>query len=474
MGKKALKPNFGTDGWRAIIGEGFSIENSLIVIKSLLNTFQNRRKKFAIGYDTRFLSSDIAYKLSNYLINNGHEVYISESPVPTPTVSFTVKNMRCDFGIIITASHNSYEWNGIKIKNSEGQSIDDKVVKKISNEIENIDLDKEDYKKLTHNSKNNQINYEDFISPYIDSIKKLIDINKIKKAKLKVVVDCMFGTSISILNRILGGDDCNIIEINNNINPNFPGIKQPEPISQNLKRLKSTVTELNADIGFGFDADSDRVGVVDNMGLYIDAPYVFCSISDHILGNREEVKSFCTTVSMTSMADKIADFYNIDCIRTKIGFKYVAPAMSENNSILGGEESGGYSYAPHLNERDGTISALLLLEQLVHYKFDANNLYSSQKEKYGKFFFKRTDLTIKEESKENLIKYIKDFNSKSLFDKKIKSIDKKDGLKITLNDDTWVLLRLSGTEPVARIYCESLNEKNLNDLITKFKNQIKT
>ena len=151
----------------------------------------------------------------------------------------------------------------------------------------------------------------------------------------------MFGTSASLLSKILEGGKCNIIEINNNQDPSFPGIKQPEPISNNLKKLKLKINDIKADIGFGFDADSDRVGLVDNKGNYIDAPYAFCSIAEHILGNRNEIQSICTTVSMSSMIDKIATYYKADCIRTKIGFKYVAPEMTLNKSILGGEESGG-------------------------------------------------------------------------------------------------------------------------------------
>ena len=173
------------------------------------------------------------------------------------------------------------------------------------------------------------------------------------------------------------------------------------------------------------------------------------------------------------MIDRIATFYKVDCIRTKIGFKYVAPEMTLNKSILGGEESGGYSYSPHLNERDGTISALLLLEQLVDSDVSSEELYINQKKKYGDHFFKRSDFEIDQNSKNKLTKFIKDFNKDNLFDLEIKSIDKKDGLKINLNDNSWLLLRLSGTEPVARIYCESKNEKSVNDLISNFIKYIK-
>jgi len=468
MAKNTSKPAFGTDGWRAKIGEEFNLENCLLVIKSFLESIGGQNKKIIIGYDTRFLSKNISEQISKYISYCGHEVILSNAPVPTPVVSFTVKNKGFDFGIIITASHNSSLWNGIKIKNSKGQSIDEKTVSSISEKINSLVIKDDDY-----SNNNMEIVCEDFIDEYLNSISKFINIEKIKNTKLKVVVDCMFGTSVSLLSKILEGGECSIIEINNNQDPNFPGIIQPEPIAENLKKLSSKIIELKANIGFGFDADSDRVGLVDNKGNYIDAPYAFCSIADHVLGNRNEIQSICTTVSMSSMIDKISISYGVDCIRTKIGFKYVAPEMTLNKSILGGEESGGYSYSPHLNERDGTISALLLLEQLVDSNLNAEKLYANQKEKYGDHFFKRSDFEIDQNSKNKLTKFIKDFNSDNLFNLEIKSIDKKDGLKIILDENSWLLLRLSGTEPVARIYCESKNEKSTKDLILKFTNYIK-
>tara|TARA_Y100000590_G_C15746107_1_gene1022094 strand:- start:7048 stop:8463 length:1416 start_codon:yes stop_codon:yes gene_type:complete len=470
MQKNISKPTFGTDGWRAKIDEEFNLDNCILVIKSFLKTLDNKNKKIIIGYDTRFLSKDFSEQISKYIYYHGHKVLLSVGPVPTPVVSFAVKNKGFDFGIIITASHNSSIWNGIKIKNSEGESINEKIVVNISEKINSLSIENDDY-----NYKNDEIKIkrEDFIEEYLNSISKFINIEKIKKSKLKVIVDCMFGTSVSLINKILEGGECNIIEINNDQNPNFPGIIQPEPIAENLKKLISTVVELNADIGFGFDADSDRVGLIDNKGNYIDAPYTFCSIADHVLGNRKEVRSICTTVSMSSMIDKIATSYGVECFRTKIGFKYVAPEMTLNKSILGGEESGGYSYSPHLNERDGTVSALLLLEQLVDSKFDSSELYINQKKKYGDYFFKRQDLKIDQNSKNKLIKYIEGFNNNNLFNLNVNSIEKKDGLKIILGEDSWILLRLSGTEPVARIYCESKNEKSVNDLISKFASQIR-
>jgi len=239
MAKNTSKPAFGTDGWRAKIGEEFNLENCLLVIKSFLESIGGQNKKIIIGYDTRFLSKNISEQISKYISYCGHEVILSNAPVPTPVVSFTVKNKGFDFGIIITASHNSSLWNGIKIKNSKGQSIDEKTVSSISEKINSLVIKDDDY-----SNNNMEIVSEDFIDEYLNSISKFINIEKIKNTKLKIVVDCMFGTSVSLLSKILEGGECSIIEINNNQDPNFPGIIQPEPIAENLKKLSSKIIEL--------------------------------------------------------------------------------------------------------------------------------------------------------------------------------------------------------------------------------------
>ena len=341
MNTNVSKPKFGTDGWRGIIGEDFNSFNCLLVVTSLLKLSPNL-KKIIIGYDTRELSYEISIKIKKYLFNKGIDTILSSCPIPTPAVSFSVKNKGADLGIIITASHNSKIWNGIKIKNKYGQSISESEASKLTKIIykEKIDMDEFNKFDLIDLKENDTT---DLLPDYINSIKKIIDVNKIKNSKLNLIVDCMNGTSKSILEKIVGEGECKISEINNNNDSSFPGIKQPEPIEENLSDLKLKVKELNADAGFAFDADSDRVGVIDNKTNYIEAPFVFCIIADHVLGNKKINKNISTTVSMTSMIDAITKKYNINCFRTKVGFKYVAPNMEENDSIIGGEESGGYA-----------------------------------------------------------------------------------------------------------------------------------
>tara|TARA_B100001115_G_C15848010_1_gene428538 strand:+ start:78 stop:1487 length:1410 start_codon:yes stop_codon:yes gene_type:complete len=458
------KPKFGTDGWRGIIGKNFNSKNCFIVASSLL-TLSNSISKVVIGYDTRDLSKEISFKISNFYKSKGIRVILSESPIPTPVVSFSVKNQNADFGIIITASHNSKIWNGIKIKNKNGQSINEEEANKLTNIIENHNINKIDLD--IFESTNNDLYGVDLLTEYIKSIRKIVDIETVRKSNMNVIIDCMFGTSKSIFKKIIGEGNIKVSEINDIQDSSFPGIKQPEPIEENLNNLKNKVTNSNADIGFAFDADSDRVGIIDNKSNYLESPYVFCIIADHVLKTKNR-RNISTTVSMTSMIDEIVKKYGVKCFRTKVGFKYVAPNMEKNNSILGGEESGGYSYSEHLLERDGIASSLLILEKIINSRLISSNLMEDLSIRYGNYFYKRLDIELKENILEKFKYFISNFDESKIINQEIRNIDREDGIKIIFKNNEWILVRLSGTEPLARIYAESKNKDSVNLLISKF------
>tara|TARA_Y100001958_G_scaffold158175_1_gene155294 strand:- start:3280 stop:4689 length:1410 start_codon:yes stop_codon:yes gene_type:complete len=458
------KPKFGTDGWRGIIGKNFNSKNCFIVASSLL-TLSNSISKVVIGYDTRDLSKEISFKISNFYKSKGIRVILSESPIPTPVVSFSVKNQNADFGIIITASHNSKIWNGIKIKNKNGQSINEVEANKLTNIIENHNINKIDLD--IFESTNNDLYGVDLLTEYIKSIRKIVDIETVRKSNMNVIIDCMFGTSKSIFKKIIGEGNIKVSEINDIQDSSFPGIKQPEPIEENLNNLKNKVTNSNADIGFAFDADSDRVGIIDNKSNYLESPYVFCIIADHVLKTKNR-RNISTTVSMTSMIDEIVKKYGVKCFRTKVGFKYVAPNMEKNNSILGGEESGGYSYSEHLLERDGIASSLLILEKIINSRLISSNLMEDLSIRYGNYFYKRLDIELKENIFEKFKYFISNFDESKIINQEIRNIDREDGIKIIFKNNEWILVRLSGTEPLARIYAESKNKDSVNLLISKF------
>ena len=468
---------FGTDGWRGIIGEDFTFQNIIYLTEALSNHIKNTSEtdpnnlKVIIGYDTRFLSKESASLISRVLADNSIHVSISNTPIPTPVVSFTTLKSDSDYGIIVTASHNPGIWNGIKIKDSQGNSITEKEEESIEKEISKIKLSKsylnKEYTDFNLAEKNGLINRISPLNNYIKQLKKLVDVGKIRSSKMIIVADCMHGTASGILPSILGLENISLTEINNQGNPLFPGMKQPEPIKENLSRLSDLVKKMNADIGLAFDADADRLGIIDENGNYIDTPYLFCMIADHVIGNKNK-SPIVSTITMSSMIDKLASFHKVESLRTKIGFKNVAPIMKETDSFIGGEESGGFAYSKHLIERDGIMSALLLLEALTCNQKQPSELLKQLNDKLGHHYYKRIDVPIQNEETTNKIrKFMKKPNLSTLLDNKITKVDKIDGVKINLENGDWIALRLSGTEPLIRLYSESSNKNRLDPLVNE-------
>ena len=466
---------FGTDGWRGIIGEDFTLENIKFLTEGLSNHIKNQTKKplkdfkVTIGYDTRFLSNESAILISRILAENSIKVDLSSSPVPTPVVSYTTSKNNSDYGIIVTASHNPGIWNGIKIKDSKGKSISEIEANLIEVEISNLKSNKKidkyiDFEKAEERGLITKISP---LKDYIKNLTKLVDVEKIKSSGIKIISDCMHGTSSGILPQILGTENLLIKEINNEGNPLFPGIKQPEPIESNLLDLSTAVKDEKADIGLAFDADSDRLGVIDENGNYIDTPYLFCMIANHVTAKKNK-GPIVSTITMSSMVDKLASFHKVKSLRTKIGFKYVAPLMEESGSFIGGEESGGFAYSNHLIERDGIMSSVLLLESISHSEEKPSNLLKSLNQKLGDHFYKRIDIPIeKKNSTQKISQFLKDPNISSFGGNKITKLDQTDGLKINLENGDWIALRLSGTEPLIRFYCESSNQSQLDSMLNE-------
>ena len=466
---------FGTDGWRGIIGEDFTLENVKFLSEALSNYIKNQSQKnpedfkVTIGYDTRFLSNESALLISRILAENSIKVDLSSYPVPTPVVSYTTSKNNSDYGIIVTASHNAGIWNGIKIKDSHGKSISEIEANLIEKEIQNIKSNKkiDAYVNFEEAEEKGLITKIFPLNDYIKNITKLIDVEKIRSSKIKIISDCMHGTSSGILPKIFGTENLLIKEINNEGNPLFPGIKQPEPIESNLLDLSTAVKDEKADIGLAFDADSDRLGVIDENGNYINTPYLFCMIADHVTAQKYK-GPIVSTITMSSMVDKLASFHEVKSLRTKIGFKYVAPLMEKSSSFIGGEESGGFAYSNHLIERDGIMSALLLLESLSYSKEKPSDLLKDLNKKLGNHFYKRIDIPIEKKNNiNNINQFLKDPKISTFLGKKITKLDKTDGLKINLENGDWIALRLSGTEPLIRFYSESSNQKQLDSMLNE-------
>ena len=464
MHSQGIKIKFGTDGWRGIIAQDFTFENVKVCaqgIASHLVRSHDTTQGVVVGYDTRFLSDRFAQIVCDIISSNGIPVFLSHKPIPTPACSLAVKQRGASLGIMITASHNPKEWNGLKIKSADGGSASPEVISEIEARISDILIRKEKIPEEQHGV----IKTIDLNTPFINQIVRVADVNKIKGEGVKVVVDTMYGSANGVLPNALKNTKISVLEINNIHNPEFPGIDQPEPVEKNLETLKKTVKDLGADVGIALDGDGDRIGIVDENGNYQSTLEVFTILTNHLLGTRGEKGGVACTITMSNMLEKICGRYGQKVFRTPVGFKYVGPVMEKNRCVLGGEESGGYAVKDHIPERDGALSALLYLQAMAMNQKKPSDLLKDVHKITGPYTFKRVDLELNYKQTIKLNNTLIKTKIDSLGGLKVKKIDRLDGVRYDLEQDSWAAVRLSGTEPLARIYSEARDKKVLGAII---------
>lgn len=455
------KMKFGTDGWRGIIAEDFTFENVCKVAFANVEFFKKspkRKNGIVVGYDARFLSREFAQIVANVFAENNFKVIFSEHICTTPMVSLMTKNFNAAFGIIITASHNPPQYNGYKIKENFGGAAFPETI----NQIEKKLSDKKIVLKnnFDYYLQRGKIAKVDFTKFYIDYIRTKIDISAIKKSKVKILHDSMFGAGMNIMQTIL-----DIEQIHNTYNPSFGGTN-PEPIEKNLKELILFVKEKKNDIGIATDGDADRIGAIDEKGNFVDSHKIISLLLKYFVEEKkmrdEVVKSF----SVSQMVDKQCKKYGLKLHITPIGFKHICKLMVEKNVLVGGEESGGIGVSLHLPERDGIYIGLLLCEIMAKRKMKLSELVNEINEEFGKHFYDRIDLHLSEFEKKKIILLCNKF-PKKIGEFKVEKVDTLDGYKFYVKNG-WLLVRASGTEPLIRLYAEGDSRKKVEKLLKEF------
>lgn len=484
--------NFGTDGWRGVIADGFTFENVRDVAQAL-SDYLNRVKseeskvkrdakpkspqpptpspqpKLVIGYDTRFLSDRFAREAALVAAANGIEVFLTESFAPTPAVSFSTVDIGADGAVLITASHNPPQYNGFKFKAPYGGSATPEITKKIEecyirNQEENkkpriVDMEKAQESGLLHffNPK------ERYISRLLDVLDDQVVISGTKR-KLRVVADPLYGAGQGYLVDALQQLGCGVKEIHGEINPSFGGLN-PEPIAENLGELKDYVVKGNFDVGFALDGDADRVGAIDASGAFINSHQVFALLLEHLVNKRGWNGDVVKTVSTTQMIDILAKKYGLNIFETPVGFKYICEHILEKDILIGGEESGGIGIKNYIPERDGILISLLLVEIMITNGKTLGQLISELMDQIGHFYYDRWDIEINHDVKPALLEYLQEFNPSSLIGRKVSMINSQDGYKYYLENNGWLMIRPSGTEAVVRLYAEAESAERVSDLL---------
>jgi len=456
---------FGTDGWRGIIAKDFTFFNIDRVAQAIADYYRAQgtgEKGLAVGYDNRFLSFEFAREVSEVLAGNGIPVRLSSRSLPTQCISFAAKHKDLAGGIMITASHNPPEFNGVKIKCPFGGSAPAQV----TDEIESF-LDKSRIRKISleEGERKGLIKKEDLVGEYLEKVGSFLDEDVIKRAHLKIIYDPMFGVGTGLIERLLAFSKCRITEIHSTYNPGFGGIN-PEPIEENLLSLKEKVRREGADLGIATDGDADRVGVVDETGTYLNPHQVFSLLLLYLIEEKGKKGGVAKTVSLGFQPERIAEEFGLPLQETPVGFKYICEKMLKGQVFFGGEESGGYGYRDHLPERDGLLSSLLLVEMLTRKEKPLSVILKEMEDRFGRSFFKRVDL--KRERLINKEKMVEEFSScppsfaGGIAVKEVKTID---GVKFVMEDGSWLLLRPSGTEPKMRVYAESSDKQKLARIV---------
>ncbi len=467
---------FGTDGWRGIIADDFTFDNVRICAQAVAEYLKQSglaKRSLVIGYDTRFASEDFAAAAAEVIAGNDIGVHLCLKPAPTPVVSFTVPATKSAGGIVITASHNPGSWNGFKYKSQNGASAPSDVTIQIERNIALLTRQRSGVKRLALDRavKKGIINYLDPTPIYYEHISQFVDLEGLRRQKLNIIIDSMYGAGIGYFQTILQNGNLKVTEINAERNPSFPQI-QPEPITKNLTKLSRLVVDQKADVGLATDGDADRIGILDEKGQFLTQHQVFALLCLYLLEVRGERGAIVRTLTSTMMINRLGQLFNVPVYETSVGFKYVAPLMMEKNAIIGGEESGGYGFHGHVPERDAILAGLYFLDFIVQTGKTPSQLLEYLYSKVGPHYYDRRDFQISTAKRQTILHRLSTSSPDAIAGTRVTSADTTDGFRFFLSDDSWLLIRFSGTEPLVRVYSEARSLERTEALLDEGKKLI--
>lgn len=462
---------FGTDGWRAVISDEFTFANVRLVAQAIAecaraNVPAGRRPRWVVGFDTRFLSDRYARTVAGVLAANDIQVYLARADAPTPAVSFAVRHLQADGGVMITASHNPPRYNGIKVKASYGGSADSGTIRAIESFLEEIVQRKETPAEMLVEDAEARGVLERFdpMPAYLAHVRTLIDGEVIARRCPRVVVDAMHGAGRGYVRDFLRELGCPVREIRGEMNPGFGGV-HPEPIARNLQALRDALADGEWDIGLAMDGDADRIGAMTPQGRFVD-PHVIMSLSlRYLVEARRQKGCVVKTISTTQMLNRLAAQYGLPLYETPVGFDHICKYILEDDVLIGGEESGGITIRGHIPEGDGILMGLLLVEIMCAAGTSLEELIADLMRQVGPFYYGRHDYEVQAFSKKELVRRLLANPPQTIAGLRVAGISDLDGVKYLLEDDSWLLIRPSGTEPVLRIYAEARRPEHVEALL---------
>ncbi|MFQ5616242.1 MAG: phosphoglucomutase/phosphomannomutase family protein, partial [Anaerolineales bacterium] len=429
--------------------------------------YQPTSSSMVVGFDTRFLSDRYARDVARVLAGNGYTVYLAQSHTPTPAISHAVRHLGAQAGVMITASHNAPRYNGVKLKSSYGGSSLPEQARRVEiylndNEERGRGPNLMDFERARDAGLIKKFNP---IPAYYDHLRSLIDFDTIGERRRHVVVDSMYGSGKSVIMGILQGTGCEVHEIRNDLNPGFGGV-HPEPIGRHLGALAGAIAAGKGSFGIATDGDADRVGAMDERGNFVDPHKIMSLALRHLVENRGMSGSVVRTVSTTRMLDRLASRYDLEIHETPVGFNHIADHMLRDNVLIGGEESGGISFRGHLPEGDGILMGLLLIEIVATSSGSLSELVEDLLKDVGPAFYKRKDLRLSRPVRKSVMtRQLAENAPAAIGGESVVKVNTIDGAKFIMGDDSWLLIRPSGTEPVLRVYAEGRTERMRDALL---------
>lgn len=463
---------FGTDGWRAVMAEGFTFANVARVAQAAADFWKSevqnprsevfgRELKVIIGFDRRFFSDRYAQTAAEIFAGNDFQVVLTPEPTPTPSVSFAVKAQRAVGGVMITASHNPPIFNGFKLKSSYGGSSDPETCQAVEgfldrNPVRSVKFDEA--------VRAGRISLRDVRSAHFAALKKLVDFKLIAGSKLRFAHDALFGVGAGCFERLLAGTTCNVTTLNAEHDVLFGGIN-PEPIDQNYTRSQKFLRRHPHDICLVTDGDADRVGGMNGRGDALTTHQIICLLLYHLVVNRKGRGRVVKALTTTSMVDKMCVAHGLPLVETGVGFKYICAEMLKGDVLLGVEESGGIGFPGHIPERDGVAAGLMLLELLATERVSVDKILAKLEKQFGPHRYGRIDTHYPLEKRASLMEFLKNHPPTKLLRSPLAGMKTFDGVKFVAEDSSWLMLRGSGTEPILRIYAEARSDADARKLL---------
>ncbi len=463
---------FGTDGWRAVISDTFTFANLRLVSQAIADYVLEEagdvgQPEVVVGFDTRFLSDRYAMEVSRVLAGNDIVAHLTRADTPTPAISYAVLHKEAEAGVMITASHNAPRYNGIKLKAAFGGA----ALPEQAHRVENHLLRNQE---MAHGP--NVMDYQmaldrelirrfDPAWTYYEHLGHLVNLDVISEGELRVVTDAMYGSGRKCIADMLARTRCRVHQIRGEMNPGFGGI-HPEPIGRYLSALGAAIQSYHADLGLATDGDADRIGAMDGLGNFVDPHHIFALALRYLVEERGWRGTVVKSVSTTRMVDRLAAQYGLPLVETPVGFNHIADYMLKGDVLIGGEESGGISIQGHIPEGDGVLMGLLLLEIVAAARAPLHELVDSLQSDVGPALYTRRDIPLRRPvAKADMVARLTQDVPGSLGGEEVVEVETVDGVKYLLADDSWLLIRPSGTEPVLRVYAEARTEEMVEALL---------